>query len=227
MSRANFDLVAHVYRWLEYLSFGPFLDRCRRTHIAQVQGARRTLVLGDGDGRFLARLLAANPLLTADVVDSSQAMLKLLDRRLIRLGPDARRRVWLHHADALEWEGQTSYDLIVSHFFLDCFFPRELELLLDRLHARTAPEARWVISEFAIPSGGLRAAFARGVVSLLYRSFGLLTGLQVRKLPDHAALMAARGWRLTSQRTYLAGLLRAEVWMAVRSSGEAQEKNAI
>ncbi len=147
----RFDRVARPYRWLEYCSFGPALARCRRTHLAKLSDARHALVLGDGDGRFLAALLAANSLLTADVVDSSERMLQLLERRVRHLGPEASRRISLHHADALAWQPPRQYDLIVSHFFLDCFFPQQLDCLLDRIVPHAAPGARWVISEFAIP----------------------------------------------------------------------------
>jgi ubiquinone/menaquinone biosynthesis C-methylase UbiE len=148
---ANFDRVARVYRWLEYMTFGPWLERCRSAQLPHLTGARRVLLLGDGDGRFLERLLAANPALTADVIDSSQSMLTILDKRIRRSGPQARRRISLHHADALQWNPIGSYDLIVSHFFLDCFFPYELEEVFDRVLPHALPGARWVISEFAIP----------------------------------------------------------------------------
>ena len=76
----NFDPLARPYRWLEYATFGRALERCRFHFLPALTGARRALVLGDGDGRFLARLLRANPELEADVVDCSPAMLRLLQR---------------------------------------------------------------------------------------------------------------------------------------------------
>ena len=79
---ANFDRIARPYRWLEYLSFGPMLERCRFYRIPQLAEARHALVLGDGDGRFLARLLARNPSLHTDVIDQSPAMLRLLESRV-------------------------------------------------------------------------------------------------------------------------------------------------
>jgi hypothetical protein len=51
-----------------------------------------------------------------------------------------------------------------------------------------------VISEFAIPRNAFAAYLARGVIGLLYRAFGLLTGLRVRALPDYAALFSAAAW---------------------------------
>ena len=212
VSSANFDRVARPYRCLEYMSFGPCLERCRDAQLAHLTGARRALVLGDGDGRFLARLLAANPTLTADVVDSSQSMLTILDQRIRSSGSQARHRISLHHADALEWNLSGSYDLIVSHFFLDCFFPYQLELLFDRVLPHTLPEARWVISEFAIPRNPLAACLARGIIGLLYRAFGLLAGLPVRALPEYANPLLSRGLVLSHDRRYLGGLLCSQVW---------------
>jgi ubiquinone/menaquinone biosynthesis C-methylase UbiE len=209
---ANFDRVARPYRWLEYMSFGPCLERCRDAQLAHLTGARRALLLGDGDGRFLARLLAANPTLTADVVDSSQSMLTILEQRIRSSGAQARRRICLHHADALEWNLSGSYDLIVSHFFLDCFFPYQLEQLFDRVLPHTLPGARWVISEFAIPRNPLAAYLARGIIGLLYRAFGLLAGLPVRALPEYASPMLSRGLVLSHNRRYLGGLLCSQVW---------------
>ena len=208
----NFDPVARPYRWLEYFSFGPLLHRCRIGQLAHLTGARHALVLGDGDGRFLARLLQVNPTLTADVVDSSRAMLDLLDRRVRRSGPEARRRICLHRADAVAWQPGAGYDLIVSHFFLDCLFPGQLEQLFDQVLPHAQPGAHWVISEFAIPQNPLAATLARGLIALLYRVFGVLTGLSVRTLPDHAASLRSRGLLLRDEQRYLAGLLCSQLW---------------
>ena len=212
LTRVNFDRVARPYRWLEYLSFGPFLERCRNTPLAYLHGAHHALVLGDGDGRFLARLLAAAPLLTADAVDSSHSMLAILDRRIRRSVPNGGQRICLHHADVLYWAPAGNYDLIVSHFFLDCFFPHQLERLVDRLLHHALPGAQWVISEFAIPRNAVAAYFARRIIGLLYRAFGLLTGLPVRVLPDYAATLLQRGLVLTHDHRYLAGMLCSQLW---------------
>jgi hypothetical protein len=204
MPAVNFDPIARPYRWLEYLSFGPWLGRCRSAQLEHLNGVQHALLFGDGDGRFLARLLAANPTLTADVVDSSPS--------IRRSGPQARQRICLHQADALDWNPRGSYDLIVSHFFLDCFYPHQLEQLFDRLLPHLRPGTQWVISEFAIPRNRFAAYFARGIIGLLYRAFGLITGLPVRALPDYAALLLRRGFVPSHDRRYLAGLLCSQLW---------------
>jgi hypothetical protein len=198
----NFDRVARAYRWLEYLSFGPWLARCRHAQLPHLAGARHALILGDGDGRLLVRLLS-----------SSQLMLNELERRLRRLGPQTQTRVQLHHADALSWNVTGHYDLIVTHFFLDCFFTNEVALLTDRILAHASPDAQWVISEFAIPQNFLLRPAARALVTSLYRAFGLLTGLEVRALPDYESALCSRGLILSQERRFLAGVLRSQLWV--------------
>jgi ubiquinone/menaquinone biosynthesis C-methylase UbiE len=217
-AQVNFDIVARPYRWMEHMTFGPWLQRCRLTQLAHLSGADRVLLLGDGDGRFLAQLLAAYPALKVDVVDSSAAMLRLLSRRVRH--DCSETNICLHHANALEWTPSGSYDLIVSHFFLDCFFSRDLDRLFDRVlpHARSG--ARWVISEFAIPRKIIAGHAARGIIALLYRTFGLLTGLPVRVLPDYAASLQRRGLVLTRERRYLAGLLCSQIWSLPTTGGK-------
>ena len=85
----NFDSIARIYRWAEYLSLGPLLVRTRNHFLPQLTPCRRALVLGDGDGRFLARLLQQNPDLHALAVDTSATMLHLLRERCLRTAPNS------------------------------------------------------------------------------------------------------------------------------------------
>jgi hypothetical protein len=73
----------------------------------------------------------------------------------------------------------------------------------------------WVVSEFAIPPGWRGSLFAGPLVAALYGAFGLLTGLTVRSLPDHASALRQAGFTLLDRRSRLGGLLIAELWSAV------------
>ena len=210
---ANFDPIARPYRWLEYLSFGRWLERCRYRFLDQLGDCRHALVLGDGDGRFTARLLAAHAGITVDAVDSSSEMLRLLTERAARLGPDAIRRLKTAKADALTFApDHSSYDLVVTHFFLDCFTNDEAERLVARLKPHLSPDSIWLLSEFAIPKRQPLAALARVLVTGLYGGFRLITGLNVRQLPDYPAVLQNGGFVLGRRKLFLRGLLTAELW---------------
>lgn len=205
----NLNPLASLYRWMEWFTFGPALDRCRRAFLPQLLASRRALALGDGDGRFTARLLHANRQVRIDVVDASSAMLRLLLRRT---GPHA-ARVRAHCADARLWQpGSETFDLVYAHFFLDFLTPGEVRALARRLRPAVSPSALWVVSEFVIPPTLFGRLVARPVVAALYRAFGLLTGLKVRRLPNHPRALARSGFTLASRRTFLCGLLSSELW---------------
>jgi SAM-dependent methyltransferase len=226
---ANFDRMARPYRWLEYLTFGPYLERCRFHFLDRLETHRHALVLGDGDGRFTARLLAANPRITVDAVDSSAAMLRLLTQRLSGLGPSAGRRLRAIHSDALAFRptgagpALTPYDLVVTHFFLDCLTGNELVSLLTNLQPHLAPKATWLVSEFALPEHQPAATLARIVIATLYRAFRILTNLKTQRLPCYASTLRQAGFSMTDSQSYLGGLLVAEIWLLdARGQSEVQ-----
>jgi ubiquinone/menaquinone biosynthesis C-methylase UbiE len=206
---ANFDRIARPYRWMEYLSFGRALERCRFFRLDEMRTARRALVLGDGDGRFLARLLQMNSEIEADVIDLSPAMLALLQARVEWVG--AGQRVALACMDARKFVPANTYDLVATHFFLDCLTTEEIAALACRIRPHMAADARWVVSEFAIPPGPA-AIYAWPIVAGLYVAFGLLTGLRVRQLPDHARALKSAGMVRRSTTRWLGGLLVSERW---------------
>jgi len=215
----NFNALAPIYRWMELATFGPFLHRARCAFLGELAQARQAIVLGDGDGRFTAALLRANPAVEIDAVDASSAMLRALTRRACpprRPGSNC-ARVRTHLADVRAWQPSSSTqaaDLIVTHFFLDCLTTEEVEALAGKLHAGASPTAIWILSDFAIPQGAFGRVIAAPIVSSLYIAFAWLTGLRVRRLPDHASALRRAGFTLRSRQTFLAGLLFSELWSA-------------
>ena len=198
----NCDLIAPHYWWIERLGMGRTLERRRRWFLPEVDNARRALVLGDGDGRFLRELLRHNSLVRADYIDLSRRMLALARKNA---GAD---RVTYRHADALTLDlPRHEYDLIATHFFFDCFGPRELETLIERVTDAARPGAQWIVSEFRTPN-----LPARLLVSGLYLFFGVTTGLQTRNLADHHPIMRSNGFRLLKASHARGGLVVSELW---------------
>jgi SAM-dependent methyltransferase len=215
----NFDRLAGPYRWLEYLSFGPFLWRCRAQYLPLLCYCQRALVLGDGDGRFAAELLRRNAQVAVHAVDLSPTMIQTVEVAARAHSS----RLTTEIADLRTWSpcAATRYDLVVSHFFLDCLTFGEVAGLAQRLAASVSPGALWVVSDFAVPQTVFGALIARPLVSGLYLAFRWLTGLRVRALPDHAQALAAAGWLLKCERRWLNGLLLSQIWQhpAVPSTG--------
>ena len=209
-SLPQFDRVAAIYAPFERLTFGGALMRRRVCFLGELAGARRALVLGDGDGRFSAVLATRFPSIALTAVDGSAAMLARLGTRVERASPGFALETMC--VDARDFAPDPrGYDAVVTHFFFDCFTTEELAVLVARIAAALPDGASWIVSEFAIPEGGA-GLFARLLVRSLYLAFRVLTGLRITRLPDHASALVAAGFTCAGVETSLAGTLRSEHW---------------
>ncbi len=207
----NFDRLAGSYRWLEKLTFGNLLWKCRCAHLDAMRSSKTALILGDGDGRFTARLLEVNAHVEIDAVDASGAMLRALAGRA---GANS-GRIRTHLADArLFTPPRRHYDLVVTHFFLDCLTTQEVSALAMHLRQHLSPSSRWVISDFAVRDGWLGNILARPLVTALYLAFAMLARTRVFRLPDHRYALATAGFARQSAAIFASGLLFSEIWTA-------------
>jgi len=210
---ANFGRFALAYAPVEWLSFGRALSRRRECFLAhpQVATAERVLVLGDGDGRFTAALLARNPAAQVTAVDVSAPMLAHLERRVRAKVPNA--QLDLRCADIRCWPvPHESYDLVVSHFFFDCFTTEDIASVIERVTPTLAPDAIWLVSDFAIPSHPFWTPVAKLLLRVLYVTIGSLTGLEHTRLPDYQTALRSAHFELCQIETALGGTLRSEIW---------------
>jgi len=199
------------------LTFGRALSRRRECFLghASVASAKRVLVLGDGDGRFTAALLEQNPSAAITALDASAAMLSQLESRARAQAANA--RLELHCADVRTWSvSLANYDLVAAHFFFDCFTTDELAQIIERIAPALSPDARWLVSDFAIPNHRFWTPFAKLLLRFLYLTIGSLTGLAPTQLPDHQRALKCAGFELAKVDVALGGTLRSEIWQTTQ-----------
>jgi ubiquinone/menaquinone biosynthesis C-methylase UbiE len=212
VTRPHFDWLAPHYSWIEHVTHGELLNWCRTALLSELTSARRVLVLGEGDGRFLSALLLANSAAEVDVVDASPAMVTLAQKRVAAV-PGAACRVQWHIADARTVELPVAYhDLIVTNFFLDCFPATELDPLIVKLARSLATGGQWLVGDFALPQR--RAARVAAYVALagMYAFFNLTTRIPAWRLVDPRPFLQAQGLTLEREKLRLAGFLSASLW---------------
>jgi ubiquinone/menaquinone biosynthesis C-methylase UbiE len=207
-TRPNFNRVARIYRWAEYLTLGPILQRTRTYFLPQLADRRKALLFGDGDGRFLARLLEQNPALQATAVDISATMLHLLRQRCT----SAASLLLTLHASALEINIPQATDLVVTHFFLDCLTQAEVDTLVQNVAANAASGTLWLVSDFQIPQHTFIRPIAAMYIRSLYLAFRILTGLRVQSLPNPQAALRLTGFTRIGHHETLFGLIYTEIW---------------
>lgn len=204
----NCDRIAPFYEGVEKAVFGGRLQRHRTIFLAAAEGKRHALVLGDGDGRFSAVLARTYPKLHIDCVEISAGMLAQARRRLA-----CESHVKLIQADAFEVRlPEAHYDVIFTHFFLDCFDTESVAALLRRFSLALASRAVWVVTDFREIKNGWRRAYTRAWLTVMYLFFRYTTGLKTQALPEYESELARAGFSRRKERVSMAGLIASEWW---------------
>jgi ubiquinone/menaquinone biosynthesis C-methylase UbiE len=208
----SFDVIAPHYRWMEFVSAGDKLQRCRTTFLTRIPPVKKILILGEGNGRFLLECRRQFPNATITVVDASGRMIDLARRRLVRGGVNYDRIEFIR-ADALTWIPPVhTLDLIVTHFFLDCFRPEQLEILIPKLSRAATPGAHWLLADFQAAPTGWRRQRSRAILWLMYRFFIVATRLPASALTPPDALLERHGFTLRAREIFDWELLHSDWW---------------
>ena len=205
----SFDAVAPWYRTLETIAFGNALQRARVACLGEIGSPRRALIAGEGNGRFLAELLRANPTIEVDCVDASGRMLELARQRL----GNETDHVRFFQRDIRSWippAGQ--YDLIVTHFFVDCFPEEELEVIVGKLSQAAGSNAAWLLADFRIPDARFARGHARAWLAVMYSFFRCVAGIEAQELVDPSPFLRAQEFTLAHQHLFRLGMVKSELW---------------
>lgn len=208
----SFDVLAPHYRWMEFVLAGEKLQRCRTAFLERIHGANNILILGEGNGRFLLECRRKFPAANITCVDASSGMLAQARKRLEGQGDNCRSIHFLH-ADALTWNPtQTGFDLIVTHFFLDCFRPEQLEKLIATLASAASPDCHWLLADFQSASDGLSRQRSRLILWTMYRFFRVVTRLPAKELTAPNPFLERNGFKLREREEREWGLLHSDWW---------------
>lgn len=210
--RMSFDWLAPHYRWMEFILAGEKLQRCRTAFIEQVSSPEQILIWGEGNGRFLAECRRKWRDARIVCADASERMLALANERIERFGLDA-TRIEFVRADVLEWSPLTkAFDLVVTHFFLDCFRADQLQQIVDKLAFAARPNASWLLADFQTPSAGLQRWRAKLILKAMYLFFRVATRLPARKLTSPDLYLTSNEFFLRERRVSEWGLLHSDLW---------------
>jgi len=195
---------------MEFFLAGGILQRSRTAFLGETRRSRRALLLGEGPGRFLAELLRANAAVQVFCVDRSPRMIAAARNQLAET---ERSRVQFVSADALTWRPEpAAFDLIVTHYFLDCFRCEELAVLVAKIAQAAKSDACWLLADFHEPENGWQRWRGRVVLALMYGFFRLSTGLSALRLTSPDAFLLSGGFRLKARRFSNFRLVHTDLW---------------
>lgn len=203
----NFDRVAASYRWLETIVFGGKLQQARLAFVRQIALPRRVLIVGEGNGQFLAELLRVHPGVPVDCIESSARMIELARRAM------GAREVTFIEADVRTFAlAEDSYDLIVTHFLFDCFPEETLVPLIRRLAGAATSDAHWLVADFCYPARGWRRFWGRFLIAAMYLFFRVVANIEARRLVDYRPLLRGQGFECRDEMVSPNEMIRSELW---------------
>jgi ubiquinone/menaquinone biosynthesis C-methylase UbiE len=209
----SFDTLAHWYRALERIAFGDDLQHCRVACLGEIAAPRRALVVGEGNGRFLCELLRLHSGVEVDCLDASQRMLRLARERVDREFPGHAESVRFLHQDITSWAApERHYDLLVTHFVLDCFPEAALTSIIKKLARAATEDANWLLADFCVAPKGMARLRARAWLAAMYLFFRVTARIPACELVDPTSILRAEGFRLVRQHLLRKGMLKSEIW---------------
>jgi ubiquinone/menaquinone biosynthesis C-methylase UbiE len=209
----SFDLIAPHYRALETITFGNALQRARILHLDKLDRPKRALVLGEGNGRFLCELLRADPEIRIDCLDASARMLRIARARVRRAFPKSLSHVRFLEEDIVSWSPSDSYDLVVTHFFLDCFEADEVRAIVEKSARAATSDAVWLLADFTLPDGKLARRHAKLWLCAMYGFFRATANLRANRLIDPTPYLRANGFTCDSRVLSRASMVKSEMWL--------------
>jgi SAM-dependent methyltransferase len=209
----SFDPLAPWYQRLERIAFGDDLQRCRVACLGEVATPQRALIVGEGDGRFLLELLRLHPGIEVDCLDESRRMLQLARKRIERELPERARCVRFLHQDIMSWAApERHYNLLVTHFVLDCFPEAALTSIIKKLADAATGDANWLLADFCLPPRGMARLRARAWLAAMYLFFRVTARIPASELIDSTPFLQGEGFALARQHLFRNGMLKSESW---------------
>lgn len=208
----SFDALAPWYRTLEWIAFGDDLQRCRVACLGEI-APRCVLIVGEGNGRFLCELLRLHPGIEIDCLDASLRMLQLARRRVERELPELAQGVRFFHQDITSWKApERRYDLLVTHFVLDCFPEPALTGIIRKLASAATDDATWLLADFCVPPNGMAKIRARAWLAAMYFFFRATARIPANELIDPDPLVRAERFGLARRHLFRNGMLKSDRW---------------
>jgi ubiquinone/menaquinone biosynthesis C-methylase UbiE len=144
--------------------------------------------------------------------DASERMLALANERIERFGLDSNGIEFLR-TDVLQWSPLMKvFDLVVTHFFLDCFRKEQLQQIVDRIAFAALPNASWLLADFQTPIARLQRWRAKLILNAMYLFFRVAARLPARSLTSPDPYLTSNEFLLRERRVSEWGLLHSDLW---------------
>jgi hypothetical protein len=140
-------------------------------------------------------------------------MLELARKWIERDIPDCGNRINFLPQDITSWSPpEHQFDLIVTHFFLDCFAENQIADVVAKLAHAAQADAAWMLADFCVPPHRFGRVRVRAWLALMYRFFRYTARIEARELIDPSPFLRAARFTLASKHLFRGRMIKSELW---------------
>ena len=165
-------------------------------YLSQLADCQDILLIGEGTGLFLEKLLRVNPKAKVTVIDQSAKMIK---RARGRVAEHDLHRVTFQTVAFENFLSANQFDALCTFFFWDCFEKDRIREMLPLLRSCMKREGLWFEVDFFEDQRGARPSriWHYFLLRFLYGFFGWATRIEARWVEEIEPLAKENGFSLT------------------------------
>ena len=204
----NFSWLAPFYDTLGAIAFNGNLHRSQAHLLAHYPPQLdRVLIIGGGTGKFLIELLKKVTVNKLIYLDVSPGMIRQAQKKVAKIFPQQTSIEFI--CGSLQDIPELEYDLIITHYFLDCFPEKEFIETSQVLKGKLAIDGYWSMVDFCTTHSASRSK--KMVVKALYKFFQLTCRLNCQDLANFDPWFE-QNLEVIEQQNFCRGLLKASLY---------------
>lgn len=172
----------------------------------------KVLIIGGGDGKFLLEAVKQGLAEQYYYIDISDVMIKLAKNKIENQSAISLGSVVFICGSYQDIPKNETFDLIVTPYFLDCFSPDELTIVIARLYSQLTIKGTWFFADFNVPKDSFRSFIFNNIIQLLYEIFNFFCDWGLNRLPDFNKEFDKYNFTLLDEKYFLGGLLVGRIY---------------
>ncbi|HEU5289489.1 MAG TPA: class I SAM-dependent methyltransferase [Cyclobacteriaceae bacterium] len=199
---SGFDFLAPAYDWMARLVFGKAITESQTGFLNRIPVGANILILGGGTGWLLEKISEQNRSCKILYVDVSEEMIK---RSSLRKTQD---EIQFLQGSVEDIPIGSTFDVIITNFYLDLFSDRSLRLIVQQIHRHTRPSSIWLVTDFVENTW-----WHRVMLKVMYIFFRIVTGIDGSHLPAWNDSLLAQGWTKAAEQVRFKGFINTSFWV--------------
>lgn len=201
----GFDRLSRYYDTLTSIVFRGRLHDAQRFYLKEIPHDATVLMIGGGTGWLLKELLDLNPGCHIHYIDASAAMVTMAKKKIDQ--KHSHRVVFVTGTED-SIPRHLTFDVVVTHFFLDLFSRTKLPNVIQKLNKSLRKNGLWIVSDFVNKNW-----WQKIMLAVMYTFFRITCGIDARFLPDWTNELERQGLKEWYRTHFFGSFIKSSVFI--------------